>query len=369
MLNAAEEEGFNLTIYYETVREMSTEQMIRELSYVAKKYANHSAFLKLNPVIFIYAVEAMDRDLKFWRRVLERVEVETGVKPIYVGDTYSISFLEVFEGLHTYNPIWIENHEEMYSHMSEAVKSYVPLTSDEAYRRMWCATVAPGYDDRKIRRPGSLVPRGGGEYYERTWRAALGSRPDIVLICTWNEWHEGTEIEPSREYGFSYVRMTRRFVEVFKNITLAEVAPPSLRLTLSEEDEVIEILLENVGEVPAVVSHVYVSGATTLRIADPSDLHIYKLQVNSTTLIAYIPYIAPGERVLLRCDAVSDVVSVSVKSWSALGSQASVKASLKAEGRREEAISGYLLIMAAAIIAVIGALALALRALLRRRVA
>ena len=86
MLNAAEE-GFNLTIYYETVREMSTEQMIRELSYVAKKYANHSAFLKLNPVIFIYAVEAMDRDLKFWRRVLERVEVETGVKPIYVGDT------------------------------------------------------------------------------------------------------------------------------------------------------------------------------------------------------------------------------------------------------------------------------------------
>lgn len=133
------------------------------------------------------------------------------------------------------------------------------------------------------------------------------------------------------------------------------MAPPALRLTLSEEDEVIEILLENVGEVPAVVSHVYVGGATTLRIADPSDLHIYKLQVNSTTLIAYIPYIAPGERVLLRCDAVSDVVSVSVKSWSALGSQASVKASLKAEGRREEAISGYLLIMAAAIIAVIGA--------------
>ncbi|MCD6358331.1 MAG: hypothetical protein J7L75_07110 [Thermoproteales archaeon] len=48
----------------------------------------------------------------------------------------SISFLEVFEGLHTYNPIWIEDHKEMYSHMSEAVKSYVPLTSDEAYRRM-----------------------------------------------------------------------------------------------------------------------------------------------------------------------------------------------------------------------------------------
>ena len=108
-------------------------------------------------------------------------------------------------------------------------------------------------------------------------------------------------------------------------------------------------------------------GSTTLRVVDPSDLHIYKLQVNSTTLIAYIPYIAPEESVLLMCDAVSDVVSVSVKSWSALGSQASVKASLKAEGRRGEGISGYLLIMAAAIIAVIGALALALRALLRRR--
>ena len=138
MLNVAEEEGFNLTIYYETVRDMNAEQMVRELSYIIERYARHPAFLKLDgrPVIFIYAVEAMDRDLKFWRRVLERVEVETGVKPIYVGDTCSISFLEVFEGLHTYNPIWIENHEEMYSYMSEAVKSYVPLTSDEAYRRI-----------------------------------------------------------------------------------------------------------------------------------------------------------------------------------------------------------------------------------------
>jgi hypothetical protein len=37
------------------------------------------------------------------------------------------------------------------------------------------------------------------------WRAALTAAPDVVTITSYNEWHEGTQIEPARAAGRSYL--------------------------------------------------------------------------------------------------------------------------------------------------------------------
>ena len=58
------------------------------------------------------------------------------------------------------------------------------------------------------------------------WRAALTSRAQIVSITSFNEWHEGTQIEPARPYTYEsytyrdyaphnptfYLEMTREFM-------------------------------------------------------------------------------------------------------------------------------------------------------------
>jgi glycoprotein endo-alpha-1,2-mannosidase len=64
-------------------------------------------------------------------------------------------------------------------------------------------TIIPGYDDRSTGRPPPrpVTNRWGGEVYRALWQAAIAARPDWVLITSWNEWHEGSEIEPSVEYG------------------------------------------------------------------------------------------------------------------------------------------------------------------------
>jgi hypothetical protein len=59
-------------------------------------------------------------------------------------------------------------------------------------------------------------PRAGGMTYDQTWQAALSVDPPWVLVSTWNEWHAGSEIEPSVEHGHRYLEATRVWAERFR---------------------------------------------------------------------------------------------------------------------------------------------------------
>jgi hypothetical protein len=50
----------------------------------------------------------------------------------------------------------------------------------------------------------------GGKTYETTLTRALQSDSPLVQIATWNDWGEGTEIEPSVEYGYRDLETTQR---------------------------------------------------------------------------------------------------------------------------------------------------------------
>jgi hypothetical protein len=73
----------------------------------------------------------------------------------------------------------------------------------------------PGYNDRNLKglnRP--ILERKSGEFYKRFWQIAnkyLDPPLKMALITTFNEWHEGTEIEPSREYRKKYLELTQLF--------------------------------------------------------------------------------------------------------------------------------------------------------------
>ena len=42
-----------------------------------------------------------------------------------------------------------------------------------------------------------MKPRRNGATYDSMWRAALSARADLVTITSYNEWNEGTQIEPA----------------------------------------------------------------------------------------------------------------------------------------------------------------------------
>jgi hypothetical protein len=81
------------------------------------------------------------------------------------------------------------------------------------------ASVGPGYDETAVYgRPDPRVrERECGEFYADGWEAIRSSDATLLAIETWNEFHEGTDIAPSREYGSTYVTLTAQNVSRWKS--------------------------------------------------------------------------------------------------------------------------------------------------------
>jgi glycoprotein endo-alpha-1,2-mannosidase len=69
----------------------------------------------------------------------------------------------------------------------------------EAHRaHILCApSVGPGYDGMRAGEPPVLKPRRSGLTYDLLWSGAIAASPDYVTITSYNEWGEGTQIEPA----------------------------------------------------------------------------------------------------------------------------------------------------------------------------
>ena len=110
-----------------------------------------------------------------------------------------------------------------------------------------CAGAAsPGFDDSGVYGWGNgprVTDRRGTLEYEENWDDILNYGPEIVQIVTWNDFEEGTTIEPSEQYGFSFVDLTEQYVGRFtgRPVKLTDNAMPlrifALRQILASLDD------------------------------------------------------------------------------------------------------------------------------------
>jgi glycoprotein endo-alpha-1,2-mannosidase len=65
--------------------------------------------------------------------------------------------------------------------------------------KIFVPSVGPGYIDTRIRpwNGKTTRDRNDGAYYDREFKAALDSGASVISITSYNEWHEGTQIEPA----------------------------------------------------------------------------------------------------------------------------------------------------------------------------
>ncbi|MBI4630704.1 MAG: glycoside hydrolase family 99-like domain-containing protein [Chloroflexi bacterium] len=65
---------------------------------------------------------------------------------------------------------------------------------------------APG--DLRSDAPHFARDRRSGQYYRDTFSVVTKTGGDFLFVKSFNEWIEGTEIEPGRSYGDLYLNLT-----------------------------------------------------------------------------------------------------------------------------------------------------------------
>jgi hypothetical protein len=208
----AGEAGLVLAPYYETgeLWRRGASGVAADLASLLDRHEREASWLRVAgaPVVFLYASHRLRP--RAWDAVRARLAAE-GRRLFLVADAPGPEWLSMrsdwlrrFDALHVYTPVVFlargrdvgETYRELGGLARRVGRPFIPA-------------VAPGFDDRGVRTPGTVVDRAGGRTYDDTWQAALATDPPWVLVSSWNEWHEGSEIEPSVEFGSRYLDATR----------------------------------------------------------------------------------------------------------------------------------------------------------------
>jgi len=202
------------------------EEHLRHLHQV---HAAHPGYLRSagRPVVFFYHVSALP--VETWRGLRDRVDPER--KALWIAEGIDAKYLSVFDGHHLYSITWPNRipPAQTLPKWGDRVRAY---NRDHGTAKLWVATVMPGYDDRKVRpKNGFARARDGGEYYRQCWQAALASQPQWVIVNSFNEWPEGSYIEPSQAYGRLYLDLTREWAGRFRAAEFKPQAAPKVTPT------------------------------------------------------------------------------------------------------------------------------------------
>lgn len=219
LLNTAQEFGLEITVYLETVPARTRQQALDYVLYLLNHYGAHTAWLKVDsrPVLFVYSRAIGEIGLDNWRWVIAEANRKYSKGVLFIGDRLSAEAAEIFDGIHTYNitgQTARRSPKEIRTWARDRFPQWVALAAD----RIACLTIIPGYDDSKLDRPlpRPITDRHEGETYRVLWEEAIAANPTWVLLTSWNEWHEGSEIEPSVENGHRELETTAEFAPKFK---------------------------------------------------------------------------------------------------------------------------------------------------------
>ncbi len=213
--------------------------MKENIKYLVRKYGQHPGFYKMYfrgrklPLYYIYDSYLVPKEE--WAKLLqpdgETTVRNTDIDGIFIGLVVEEKHrLELnyggFDGFYTYFA------SDGFTFGSGTRNWYSLASYAKSNNMLFIPSVGPGYVDTRVRpwNARNSKEREHGGYYEQSFRAALAVRPPVVSITSFNEWHEGTQIERAvpkvvgrfkyQDYAPQnpnyYLMLTRKWVHKFK---------------------------------------------------------------------------------------------------------------------------------------------------------
>lgn len=224
MLEEAAARNFRIGILFETDSPFlgGPGDVTAALQHIQSVHAASPAFLRADgrPVIFFWRPTIYGSST--WQDI--RSQADPGYAQFWIAEGIDTSLLSVFDGHHLYSNTW--NPAADLTALNQKFAGQV-----RAAGKLWVATVMPGYNDVRIRGGGGFArDREQGAYYASSWQAAIASAPNWIVVNSFNEWPEGSYIEPSAAFGDAYLGLTATWSQQFKagGVHAAAVAPAPL---------------------------------------------------------------------------------------------------------------------------------------------
>lgn len=172
--------------------------------------------LKDAPVLMVFWSGTFDGDLEFVERLrinsMHFFRIGSFMRPIDPGAEAHKTF-DLFNSYSLFSPLEMvapDKWEDLWQ------KEYDVSGANSGLK---CLTIEPGYDDSHLLDPSRshairTVPHDNGDTYKQTMNFALQQdNPAFIFINSFNEYHENTHIERSKNNGSLYIDMTKEFIK------------------------------------------------------------------------------------------------------------------------------------------------------------
>ncbi len=240
VLDSAADYNLSVVFLIEPYVGRTVKSICADIEYLEQTYGKHPAFFRISrktlynsssaerPVFFIYQPDYTDHELRY---LCDTVHNSPGDSILLLQST-DASLVERAhtDGIFAYEAV--QKIMDLYPGITARVK---------ALGGIFVPCVSPGFNVNKTfgRRTVLFRPRRMGKQYDEWWEKTLISDPEFVAIITFNEWHEGTQIEPAishtsfprRYLSYSgafgkkgtaaqliYLRRTARWIDLFQQL-------------------------------------------------------------------------------------------------------------------------------------------------------
>lgn len=204
-MDAAQQIGVKIIFHLEPYEGRSAKSTRDDIKYLLDKYFNHPAlyktFYKGKWKPFFYVYDSYLIPANEWAEMLTDNSwrgAGSHYDSIIVGLWVQYQDAKFFKEAH---------FDGFYTYFAATGFTYASTLSNWNYlaqfakdnQMLFIPSVGPGYIDTRIRPWNSqnVRPRDNGNYYDQMFQEALKHSPRYLSITSYNEWHEGTNIEPA----------------------------------------------------------------------------------------------------------------------------------------------------------------------------